>query len=404
MERHAHLTAELLLLRVRLWGMLKSAIMQEKTGTARQGTQRRWGGLAIGVRLALTGVPIVLSAVLLAGATAPANLDEALAAQRSLVAQDPSNADQLNDLGNLLVLANDLEGAEEAYRRALNLQPDSETSLYNLALVLQEQGRIKQARKAYQSILENNPDNAWCHYQLGTLDAAGGSRSKALDHFARAFSLDRSLADPKINPHVVENPLLTDALLRLYVSKAASSRAPRIYREPGNVAELLLPPAPEAPPAEQMTAQDAAPTADSRERQYRATYPLRPGGMESSSSPAEVEDPSRTALSSPDRDPDESSLRPGQADPGSNAPPGWSGTATTLQPGVQQGSSFAPDSPAPEVAAPPPVRRITAEDLRSGAASSEAETPPFVPATESTGRLEIELIPATDPGASVSAR
>ena len=152
-----------------------------------------------------------------------------------------------------------------------------------------------------------------------------------------------------------------------------------------------------------MTAQDAAPAADSRERQYRATFLPRTGVIESSSSPAEVEDPNRTALSSPDRNLDETSLGPGQADPGSMVPPGWSGTAPTLQPGVQQGSSFGQNSAATEGAAPPPVRRITAEDLRSGVASSEAEAAPFVPGTESTGRLDIELIPATDASATVPA-
>ena len=216
---------------------------------------------------------VFLTSALVALAGTPANLQEALAAQRALVAEHPGDASLLNDLGNLLALAGDLEEAEETYRRALQSEPMDVTSLYNLALVLREQGENKQARKTLESILEIDPRHSWTHYQLGDLYEDERNRKKAVYHYAQAFAADRSLTSPQVNPHIVENRLATDALLAMYVQESPSTQAPRIYKEPGDVAELLLP-----QPVPEPEVLEAAPEAEDvpLRRRYGATYPSVP--------------------------------------------------------------------------------------------------------------------------------
>ena len=343
------------------------------------------------------------------GAAPPENLQDALQAQRSLVAQNPKDADQLNDLGNLLALARDLDGAEEAYRRALQIEPTSTTILYNLALVLQEQGETKQARQTLQSILEINPDHAWGHYQLGTLYDAQNNRTKALEHYERAFTLDRSLVNPQINPHIVENPLVTEALLLLYLAQSPSTQAPRLYKEPGNVADLLLPAEIQRSYVDAASDTDSTAGEASSTRQYRAMSQTRTGASQAWDSTANEPDLDAQDGDHRDQNSDDGDLSPVGADPRASSPPGWSGTATTLQVGGDQGSTLGQD-PAPigqdatpaGVAAPPPVRRLTSEDLRT-TGETEEEPDPFAPGIESTGRLDIELLPAAVSTSTVPA-
>lgn len=375
--------------------------MQRSTGDPLDPVPRYWDRLATAVRTVRSRLPLILSGVLIAGAAPPENLQEALQAQRSLVAQNPTDADRLNDLGNLLALARDLDGAEDAYRRALQIDPNSTTSLYNMALVLQEQGKTKLARQALHSILQIDPDHAWGHYQLGTLYDSQNNRAKAVHHYERAFSLDRSLVDPQVNPHIVENRLVTDALLQMYVADSPSTQAPRLYREPGHVADLLLPAEAQKADAVEAPDLDSAAAAERISRQYRATSQPRAGVSRAWESTANA-DELDVDDDSPDRNLDEGDLRAVGADSTAGSPPGWSGTSTTLRPEEDEGSTFGQNLAPAGVAASPPVRRITSENLRT-TDEPEGQPDPFVPGTESTGRLDIELLPAADSSSTVPA-
>ncbi|NIM01965.1 MAG: tetratricopeptide repeat protein [Acidobacteria bacterium] len=55
-----------------------------------------------------------------------------------------------NNAGNCRLLAGNLPGAEEAYRRALELAPDNYLALYNLGLVCERQGRLREAIAFYE--------------------------------------------------------------------------------------------------------------------------------------------------------------------------------------------------------------------------------------------------------------
>lgn len=196
------------------------------------------GSLVLGVALVATG------------AVEPPNLEKALQSQRQLAAQQPDNPAVWNDLGNLLVLAGDLEQAEASYQHSLELDPNRVSAHFNLGLLLQQMGHRKEALQEYQQALKLDPRNAWAHYQIGTIYESLGQRDPAVQAYAKAFALDPQLAFPEVNPHVIESHLVTEAMLDAYKVENLRPLAPKAYDQPGHIADMLVPP---PPPSEQQS-------------------------------------------------------------------------------------------------------------------------------------------------------
>lgn len=195
---------------------------------------------------------LALALLVAAGATTVAltstpDLGRALAAQRILVEENPYDASAFNDLGNLLTLADDEAGAEEAYRRAVELAPEAISPRYNLGLLLQNDRRYREALAEFQVVLDNAPDHAWALYQVGAVYEVQGQTARAIRWYGHAFALDPRLAFAEYNPSVIENDLVDEAMLRGYRHEGARPLAPRVYEEPSRIQALMLPEPPESP-------------------------------------------------------------------------------------------------------------------------------------------------------------
>jgi hypothetical protein len=353
--------------------------------------------------IAASGLVLVLVGGLVALAASSENLDEAIRQQQARVAQRPADAGSLNDLGNLLVLAGDLAAAEDAYRRAIAVAPDLVSSHYNLALLLLQADRQKEALKNLHTALELDPQHAWSHYQMGTIMADRRNRNQALRHYTEAFRLDRSLTSPKVNPHIVENRLATEALLTIHAEEPAATHAPRSYEDPGHIADLLLPAepsleaAPEAadePPAVPGPDEQESPrkvTSQERSMSPRSSTPASPaepyGSTDAATEPPVAATPSGSqdideggSTATEPRRIDSSSIRSFRSGTGETESP------SSAEPGADPGSTGA-SAPAPD-AAPP-----AGEPLDSSRS--------YLPGVQSTGRLEIELLPASESAPTV---
>lgn len=185
-----------------------------------------------------------ITAITAKAAVPPANLAKTLESQRRLAVQKPSDPAVLNDLGNLLVLSGQPAEAETAYRKAIELDASKSSALFNLGLLLQQRGSLREAEDLYGRVLKNEPGNAWAHYQLGTIEEAQKKQSRAIDSYAKAFALDPQLAFPEVNPHVLDNRLVTQAMMRAYRNDFAVPQVPKVYEDPARIAALLVPPAP----------------------------------------------------------------------------------------------------------------------------------------------------------------
>lgn len=196
---------------------------------------------AVRAALLLFVLSCLLVAVVVGFAGATPNLQKILAAQHELATLRPADPQVFNDLGNLLVLAGRELEAETAYRRAIELRPAITDARFNLAILMQQDGRLGEAMSELQQLIEIAPFDGWAHYQLGVVLAERGERAKAIEHYARAFAYDAELTFASANPHIIDNPLFTEALLHsknYRVSGAA--RTPRQYSDPERIAGMML--------------------------------------------------------------------------------------------------------------------------------------------------------------------
>jgi tetratricopeptide (TPR) repeat protein len=310
--------------------------------------------------------PLFLSAALAALAAAPPNLGKALDAQRKLAAERPQDAAVFNDLGNLLVLAGRLDEAEEAYRHAVELSPDRASARFNLGLLLQQKGELKEALPLYEETIELQPQHAWAHYQIGTILEARGQEAKAVDAYARAFALDPQLAFPEVNPHVIDNRLVTEAMLKAYRGDYAPPQAPKVYEDPLRIAALLVPPA--APQQPGQGQEEAAAPGEARRQPAAGTGAgkgnvLREQNLERGNSAGQVRPPGVA--------------RPGSANRG-QARPGGVRTWTRPEPNVGVPSEEDVQYP------------IVEEEPGAGAIVPGGTI--YQPGLPSTGRLDVELV------------
>lgn len=320
----------------------------------------------------------VLVAVAAIGAKAavPASsLAKTLDAQRRLAAERPQDPAVYNDLGNLLVLASKPDEAEAAYRKAIELDPGKASAQFNLGLLLQQRGELREASKLYVGAIKAEPGHAWAHYQLGTIQEAWGQESRATGSYAQAFALDPQLAFPEVNPHILENKLVTQAMMRAYKNDFVVPQVPKVYDDPGRIASLLAP-----SPAQNPADKD----------QVAAGQQQNPKTPAASRQPVRSQVPGATVLRERD-------LNRGSAT-GQAAPPG------AVRGGVRQTPNAYQQQGQPrglrEWNRPEPTVQEVPEDngVDESVRPQPVITPPpggvyYRPGVQSTGRLNLQLVP-----------
>jgi tetratricopeptide (TPR) repeat protein len=112
---------------------------------------------------------------------------------RALKALQIGSVDQahyLKAVGNCYSRLGDYADSERAYRKALELAPDSDETQANLGSVFLEQGRNSEAKRCYQDAVASNADNDKAWVGLGLCAVAEGDKEGAHDAFARALELN----------------------------------------------------------------------------------------------------------------------------------------------------------------------------------------------------------------------
>ncbi|HSS52301.1 MAG TPA: tetratricopeptide repeat protein [Thermoanaerobaculia bacterium] len=351
---------------------------------------RRIIAIILAAAAAAAGITAVASV-----AAAPNNLAKTIEVQRRLTTERPNDAAVFNDLGNLLLLAQKPAEAEAAYRRALELDPDKVSALFNLGLLRQQRGGLKEAMQLYERAVKVDPDHAWAHYQLGAIHEVLHQPSRAIDEYSRAFALDPQLAFPEVNPHIVENKLVTEAMLRAYRSNvAAQPQAPKVYEDAGRIASLLVPPP--APPAAPEPGKELKPATSQTLKPVPTSAAARAGMNRPTTAQPGVKGSTVLRERDLDRTPSGQALPSGLARP--SAPTGRQ----------QPGAGGLRQWNRPE----PVVQEVPAEEpdvQNDGGQPAPVITPPpggvyYRPGLPSTGRLDLEVTPDSPPRQARAAR
>lgn len=92
--------------------------------------------------------------------------------------------------GERLMKSGEYNGAIEALRRSLKLDPSAEDVHYNLGITCAKAGRIDEAIAAYKEALKLLPDYAEAHNNLGNLLVKKGRVTEAIEHFQEAVKVN----------------------------------------------------------------------------------------------------------------------------------------------------------------------------------------------------------------------
>jgi tetratricopeptide (TPR) repeat protein len=107
---------------------------------------------------------------------------EACDAYRAALELEPDFADAHVNLGRLLHEAGDVYAALVHYRAALSLHPGDTTAAFNVGVALEDLGANVDAIAAYQRALESDPRNPDAHYNLARLLEQDGKPDLAVRH------------------------------------------------------------------------------------------------------------------------------------------------------------------------------------------------------------------------------
>ena len=115
---------------------------------------------------------------------------EALAFLRQYLEENPDDVRALNDLGAILQSQNDSQGAEDAFRRALEIQPDSYSTRTNLALMLAAREKWEEARRELKGLLATNQNDAKLWLWLAKVEQTQGNLAAAVEYLDRALLIE----------------------------------------------------------------------------------------------------------------------------------------------------------------------------------------------------------------------
>lgn len=108
--------------------------------------------------------------------------DDAREAYRRAIELDPDHADAHVNLGRLLHEAGHPEAAQIHYRLALSARPQDSTAAFNLGVALEDLLRREEAIGAYERAIQIDPVNADAHYNLARLLEQSGKPETAIRH------------------------------------------------------------------------------------------------------------------------------------------------------------------------------------------------------------------------------
>jgi Flp pilus assembly protein TadD len=107
-----------------------------------------------------------------------------------IIAREPSAVEPRIQLGGFLLRRGDLDGAEEAFRGAKEVAPDSADVQVGLARVLVARDRFEEAATALAAVLKREPTNALALGSMGLAKDGLGLPADAQGHYRQALKVE----------------------------------------------------------------------------------------------------------------------------------------------------------------------------------------------------------------------
>lgn len=147
--------------------------------------------------------------------------------QRTLdaIRQHPDSPELHNTLGTLLVDKGFPKDAEREFERSVNANRRYYPAWYNLGLVRASRGDELGARRALLTTIKLKPGHGAALFQLGLVEEKRQHVDRAVELYAKAYSINPKLLDLDVNPRILDSKLTSLALLKMYGSRHAKMSA-----------------------------------------------------------------------------------------------------------------------------------------------------------------------------------
>jgi len=127
-----------------------------------------------------------------------------------------SSPDLHNELGMLLVQKGFPKDAEREFERCIDNDRRYFPAWYNLGLVRAADGNEDGARRAFRQTVKHKPGHAMALFQLGLIEEKLLHTDRAVDYYAKAYTINPALMQVVVNPRVLDSKLMHLALIRMY--------------------------------------------------------------------------------------------------------------------------------------------------------------------------------------------
>lgn len=117
-------------------------------------------------------------------------LDRAEEAYRQAIELDPELACAYTNLGNIRYRAGATSDARALYEQAVTIEPEQPEAQYNLAFLTYEEGELDEAVASFRRAIELDPDFADAHFNLAMALTELGLDQAAATHFAIYIELE----------------------------------------------------------------------------------------------------------------------------------------------------------------------------------------------------------------------
>jgi hypothetical protein len=185
------------------------------------------------------------------GSTLDANITRTLESLR----QSPDSAQLHNTLGALLVEKGFPKDAEREFERAVDADGKFYPAWYNLGLVRTAHGDELGARRAFRRTVDLKPGHSQALFQLGLVEEKRHHTDRAVNLYAKAFTINPNLLRVDANPRILDSKLSHLALLKMYPAEH-SRRTMQFQGMPPVAAAAPASPTPPTAPSPQPAPQD----------------------------------------------------------------------------------------------------------------------------------------------------
>ena len=143
-------------------------------------------------------------------------LDAQISATLDQLRQNPDSPSLHNELGSLLVQKGFPKDGEREFERAINADRRFYPAWYNLGQVRAARGDEIGARRAFRNTIDHKPGHSMALFQLGLIEEKRFNIERAVDLYAKAFSINPALMAVSVNPRILDTKLVDRALIKLY--------------------------------------------------------------------------------------------------------------------------------------------------------------------------------------------